>query len=161
MNVCGFRPPVCTYRLKWARRTSWGWWNEWDDTALQTDSSSGGLGPSTLPLGHGGSPQYITFTSERREKIRYFETWMPERRTELLRLSKQTALTTASCRAPTNKNIYTSLAEYFQIFSIILSFTRNLINHGEWILMILKSILNRFSGNFTHTIFKSCGFIFL
>ena len=43
----------------WARRTYWGWWDEWDDTVLQTqDSSPGGLRPSTLPLGHGGSPQY-------------------------------------------------------------------------------------------------------
>ena len=28
-----FRPPLCTYRLNCARKTSWGWW---DDTALQT-----------------------------------------------------------------------------------------------------------------------------
>ena len=49
-------------RLNWARRTSRGWWNEWDDTVIQTheirNSSPGGLRPSTLPLGHGGSPQY-------------------------------------------------------------------------------------------------------
>ena len=35
-NESGFRPPLCTYRLNWARRTSWGWWDEWDDTVLQT-----------------------------------------------------------------------------------------------------------------------------
>ena len=35
----GFRPPLCTYRLNWARRTSWGWWNDWDDTVLQTQDS--------------------------------------------------------------------------------------------------------------------------
>ena len=35
-NESGFRPPSCTYRLNWARRTSWGWWDEWDDTVLQT-----------------------------------------------------------------------------------------------------------------------------
>ena len=29
-------PPLCTYRLNWARRTSWGWWDDWDDTVLQT-----------------------------------------------------------------------------------------------------------------------------
>ena len=60
-NESGFRPPLCTYRLNWARRTSWGWWDDWDDTVLQTqerNSSPGGLRPSTLPLGHGGSPQY-------------------------------------------------------------------------------------------------------
>ena len=49
---------LCTYRLNWARRTSWGWW---DDTVLQTQDSKFepcGLRPSTLPHGHAGSPQY-------------------------------------------------------------------------------------------------------
>ena len=36
-SVC--RPPLCPYRLNWARRTSWGWWDEWDDTVLQTQDS--------------------------------------------------------------------------------------------------------------------------
>ena len=35
----GFRPPLCTYRLNWARRTSWGLWDDWDDTVLQTQDS--------------------------------------------------------------------------------------------------------------------------
>ena len=38
-NESGFRPPLCTYRLNWARRTSWGWWDDWDDTLLQTQDS--------------------------------------------------------------------------------------------------------------------------
>ena len=38
-NEPGFRPPLCTYRLNWARRTSWGWWDDWDDTVLQTQDS--------------------------------------------------------------------------------------------------------------------------
>ena len=38
-NASGFRPPLCTYRLNWARRTSWGWWDDWDDTVLQTQDS--------------------------------------------------------------------------------------------------------------------------
>ena len=38
-NESGFRPLLCTCRLNWARRTSWGWWDEWDDTALQTQHS--------------------------------------------------------------------------------------------------------------------------
>ena len=70
---------LCTYRLKWARRTSWRWWDKWDDSALQTrNSSPGGLRSSTLPLGHGGSPQYWIITSERRRNIFFFETWRPE-----------------------------------------------------------------------------------
>ena len=52
---------LCAHRLNWARRTSWGWWDDWDDTVLQTQDSK--FEPwrseaSTLPLGHGGSPQY-------------------------------------------------------------------------------------------------------
>ena len=38
-NESGFRPPLCTYRLNWARRTSWGWRDNWDDTVLQTQDS--------------------------------------------------------------------------------------------------------------------------
>ena len=38
-NESGFRPPLCTYRLNWARRTCWGWWDDWDDTVLQTQDS--------------------------------------------------------------------------------------------------------------------------
>ena len=38
-NESGFRAPLCTYRLNWARRTSWGWWDDWDDTVLQTQGS--------------------------------------------------------------------------------------------------------------------------
>ena len=58
LNESGFRPPLCTYRLNWARRTSWGWWDDWDDTVLQTQDSKLEPYSSTLPLGHGGSPQY-------------------------------------------------------------------------------------------------------
>ena len=39
-NESGFRPPLCTYRLNWARRTSWGWWDDWDDAVLQTQDST-------------------------------------------------------------------------------------------------------------------------
>ena len=38
-NESGFTPSLCTYRLNWARRTSWGWWDDWDDTVLQTQDS--------------------------------------------------------------------------------------------------------------------------
>ena len=48
-NESGFRPPLCTYRLNWARRTSWGWWDDWDDTVLQTqDSKFEGGGPRVV-----------------------------------------------------------------------------------------------------------------
>ena len=38
-NESGFRSHLCTYRLNWVRRTSWGWWDDWDDTVLQTQDS--------------------------------------------------------------------------------------------------------------------------
>ena len=38
-NESGFRPPLCTYRLNWARRTSWGWWDDWNDSVFQTQDS--------------------------------------------------------------------------------------------------------------------------
>ena len=38
-NESGFRPPLCTHRLNWARRTTWRWWDDWDDTVLQTQDS--------------------------------------------------------------------------------------------------------------------------
>ena len=38
-NESGSRPPLCTYRLNWARWTSWGWWDDWDDTVLQIQDS--------------------------------------------------------------------------------------------------------------------------
>ena len=36
-NESGFRPPLCTYRLNWARRTSWGWlrWHCPPDTGFE------------------------------------------------------------------------------------------------------------------------------
>ena len=38
-NESDFRPPLCTYRPNWARRASWGWWDEWDDSVLQTQDA--------------------------------------------------------------------------------------------------------------------------
>ena len=65
-NESGFRPLLCTYRLNWARRTSWGWCNEWDDTALQTQDSK--LEPWRSEAEHATSrsrrlPTILSFTS--------------------------------------------------------------------------------------------------
>ena len=64
-NESGFRPPLCTYRLNWARRTSWGWWDDWDDTVLQTHDSK--FEPWRSEAEHATSrsrrlPTIITFT---------------------------------------------------------------------------------------------------
>ena len=66
-NESGFRPPLCTYRLNWARRTSWGWWDDWDDTVLQTQDSK--FEPWRSEAEHATSrsrrlPTILTFTIE-------------------------------------------------------------------------------------------------
>ena len=64
-NESGFRPPLYTYRLNWARRTSWGWWDDWDDTVLQAQDSK--FGPWRSEAEHATSrsrrlPTILTFT---------------------------------------------------------------------------------------------------
>ena len=64
-NESSFRPPLCTHRLNWARRTSWGWWDEWDDTVLQTQDSK--FEPWRPDVEHATSrsrrlPTILTFT---------------------------------------------------------------------------------------------------
>ena len=64
-NESGFRSPLCTYRLNWARRTSWGWWDDWDDTVLQTQDSK--FEPWRAEAEHATSrsrrlPTILTFT---------------------------------------------------------------------------------------------------
>ena len=65
-NESGFRPPLCTYRLNWARRTSWGWWDDWDDTVLQTQDSK--IEPWRSEAEHA--------TSRSRRLPIHFHTWM-------------------------------------------------------------------------------------
>ena len=65
-NESGFRPLLCTYRLNWARRTSCGWWVEWDDTSLQTQDSK--FKPWRSEVEHATSrsrklPTTLSFTS--------------------------------------------------------------------------------------------------
>ena len=67
-NESGFRPPLCTYRLNWARRTPWGWWDDWDDTVLQTQDSK--FEPWRSEAEHATSrsrrlPTILTFTRGR------------------------------------------------------------------------------------------------
>ena len=83
-NESDSRPLLCTYRLNWAVRTSWGWWDEWDDTALQTQDSKfkPWRSEGTLPLGHGGSPQYWVLRVDGEEFFCLFQTaeigkWTP------------------------------------------------------------------------------------
>ena len=64
-NESGFRPPLCTYKLNWARRTSWVWWDDWDDTVIQTQDSK--FEPCRSKAEHATSrsrrlPTILTFT---------------------------------------------------------------------------------------------------
>ena len=57
---------LCTYRLNWARRTSRGWSDEWDYTALQKQDSK--FKPSRSEAEHATSqsqrlPTILSFTS--------------------------------------------------------------------------------------------------
>ena len=77
MHNGGFRPPLCTYRLNWARRTSWGWWDEWDDTVLQTQDSK--FEPWRSEAEHATSrsrrlPTILTFTRGWGRKYRFILT---------------------------------------------------------------------------------------
>ena len=57
LNESGFRP-LCAHwaRLNWARITSWGWEDKWDDTALQTQDSK------FKPWGLWGRVRYLSVT---------------------------------------------------------------------------------------------------
>ena len=77
-NEWGFRPPLCKYRLNWARRTTWGWSDEWDDATLQTHDTKFEAEQTTswsrrLPT--------IFNLYEWAETFCFFETWRPERGT--------------------------------------------------------------------------------
>ena len=67
-NESGLRPPLCTYRLNWARRTSWGWWDDWDDTVLQTQDSK------FEPWRSWGRARYLSVTEAPHNTN--FHTWM-------------------------------------------------------------------------------------
>ena len=101
-NESGFRPPSCTYRLNWARRTSED--GEMIEMTLSSrhrirNSSPGGLRPSTLPLGHGGSPQYWLSHAEREET--FFVSFKPPRQgTEPRTLAWKAAVLTTTLGPP-------------------------------------------------------------
>ena len=101
-NESGFRPPLCTYRLNWTRRTSWGWWDDWDDTVLQTQDSK--FEPWRSEAEHATSrsrrlPTILTFTRGWGRNI--FASFKPPRPgTEPRTLAWRTAVLTTTLRPP-------------------------------------------------------------
>ena len=119
-NESGFRPPLCTYRLNWARRTSWGWWEDWDDTVLQTQDSK--FEPWRSEDEHATSrsrrlPTILTFTRWRRRNI--FVSFKPPRPgTEPRTLAWKAAVLTTTLGPPPQSGWRTST-----IIFIYLTFT--------------------------------------
>ena len=94
MNAWGFKPLLRTYMLNWARRTSWGCWDEWNDTALQTQDEKFEPGQSEAEHATSRSrspPHNIESLRVSREET--FVSLKPYCQSGVL--SKQTALTTA------------------------------------------------------------------
>ena len=100
----GFRPPLCTYRLNWARRTSWGWWDDWDDTVLQTQDSK--FKPWRSEAEHATSrsrrlPTILTFTRGWGRNI-FVSLKPPRQGTEPRTLAWKAAVLTTTLGPPPN-----------------------------------------------------------
>ena len=114
-NESGFRPPLCTYRINWARKTSWGWWDDWDDTVLQTQDSK--FEPWRSETEHATSrsrrlPTILTFTRGWGRNI--FVSFKPPRPgTEPRTLAWKAAVLTTTLGPPPNRHWkpITTLAE--------------------------------------------------
>ena len=112
-NESGFRPPLCTYRLNWARRTSWGWWDDWDDTVLQTQDSK--FEPWRSEAEHATSrsrrlPTILTFTRGWGRNI--FVSFKPPRPgTEPRTLAWKAAVLTTTLGPPPFNDMDTSVNE--------------------------------------------------
>ena len=76
--------------LNWARRTSWGWWDDWYDTVLQTQDSKFEASRS-LRL-----PTILTFTRGWGRNILFVSFKPPRPRTELQTLAWKGAVLTTS-----------------------------------------------------------------
>ena len=86
-NELGFRPPLCrpTYRprLNWARRTSWGWWDEGHEWMTLPSRHriwiliSRGLMPNMLPFGHNRLPTILNLHEWAGKKHFFFKLGRP------------------------------------------------------------------------------------
>ena len=154
INESGFRLPLCTYKLNWARRTSWGWWDEWDDTVLQTQDSK--FEPWRSEAEHATSrsrrlPTILTFTRGWGRNI--FVSFKPPRPgTEPRTLAWKAAVLTATL-GPPPKFRYEGVREYLRnwktmrnITPAIFFYKRNVKNNvvltSHVLLICLKRMLH-------------------
>ena len=123
-NESGFRPPLCTYRLNWARRTSWGWW---DDTVLQTQDSK--FAPWRSEAEHATSrsrrlPTILTFT--RGWGRNNFVSFKPPRPgTEPRTLAWKAAVLTTTLGPPPNRSLVFAYAKMITYASIVIDTGRS------------------------------------
>ena len=153
-NESGFRPPLCTYRLNWARRTSWGWWDDWDDTVLQTQDSK--FEPWRSEAEHATSrsrrlPTILTFT--RGWGRNNFVSFKPPRPgTEPRTLAWKAAVLTTTLGPPPRNAMTVAIATHpLSTMRIHRSLGIFVIIFTQFSL-VSQSILNRFSRNFAGTI---------
>ena len=145
-NKWGSTPHLYTYRLNWVRRT-WGWWDEWGVTALQTQDSKlspVGLRPSTLTLVHWGCPQYSIFTIEQGGKFLFL--WNLN-----ARAGDESATFLAGTRTPPLPPPFGIVMTYIQTHYLWIYYwftVRGAAQHFSY--FILHNILN------VHNIYWSC-----
>ena len=133
-NESGFRPPLCTYNLNWARRTSWGWWDDWDDTVLQTQDSK--FEPWRSEAEHATSrsrrlPTILTFTRGWRRNI-FVSFKSPRPGTEPRTLAwKAAVLTTTLGPPPQYEGKQHCLLEKWAVGWVNIALHRFLRDHGN------------------------------
>ena len=137
-NESGFRPLLCTYRLNWARRTSWGWWDDWDDTVLQTQDSK--FEPWRSEAEHATSrsrrlPTILTFTRGWGRNI-FVSLKPPRPGTEPRTLAWKAAVLTTTLGPPPLMN---GKAEIYRCQSFVLKFTLTTLKY----LSIIMTSTNR------------------
>ena len=140
-NESGFRPPLCTYRLNWARRTSWGWWDDWDDTVLQTQDSK--FEPWRSEAEHATSrsrrlPTILTFTRGWGRNI--FVSFKPPRPgTEPRTLAWKAAVLTTTLGPPP------SLAATPDVALSLVQWRLDAADHGPIVIKCLTSVFCKLS----------------
>ena len=148
-NESGFRPPLCTYRLNWARRTTWGWWDDWDDAVLQTQDSK--FEPWRSEAEHATSrsrrlPTILTFTRGWGRNI--FVSFKPPRPgTEPRTLAWKAAVLTTTLGPPPNWPIKIYLMSSW--FQLIAEWWLVGCNRQLWCCLLQKPV-KMFSGCSAH-----------